>query len=85
VTVVERGHCMTTEKRKAAKAHRCDCGQGIPKGEHYLLHTGFPGHDALSNITGPRRMAECWRCACRYGRDHLLGRDLPPESAYQGR
>ncbi|MCW2601842.1 MAG: hypothetical protein JWM02_3671 [Frankiales bacterium] len=80
--LVERTHCATARKRKAAKAHHCECGKVIPKGEHYVLHTGFPGHDALSDIIAPMRMAECWRCACRAGRDYLLGADVPPESAY---
>lgn len=81
--LVERTHCATARKRKAAKPHRCEsCLQMIPKGEHYVLHTGFPGHDALSDLAAPMRMAECWRCACRYGRDYLLGRDLPPDAEW---
>lgn len=77
MTVVERGYCSTVTRRRAAKVHRCECGQGIPKGQVYLLHKGFPGHDALSNITAPVTMAECFRCAERYGRDYLLGPDAP--------
>lgn len=60
----------------ARKVHYCSCGHRIPAGHVYLSHVLFPGewHDG----PGPRRSAECSRCACRYGRELDLG-DMPYE------
>jgi len=58
-------------RRVARKVHWCGCGNRIAPGDVYLSHIAFPGHDALGyGVTGPQRLAECARCACRYGRSN---------------
>ena len=75
--IVEREHCLTTERLTARKTHYCATGSGsctgpICPGEVYLRHTAFPGHDAAA-ANRPESIAECAGCATRYGRGHLLG------------
>lgn len=66
---------VTKAIRKARKKHWCgSCDGQIQPGESYLTHTAFPSdevHYWVSQV--PMRIAECAKCASRYGRGDLLG------------
>jgi hypothetical protein len=64
-----------TRRRIARKIHVCpSCDRLIGRGEAYLVHTAFPGHDAgyADAVGHPVHIAECTGCATRYGRSGLL-------------
>jgi hypothetical protein len=68
--------CNTMRPRRARKT-RPACGGHCPPiqpGQMYIEHTEFPGGEAgYADTAGhPVRMAECRRCAERYGRGHLI-------------
>lgn len=68
---------MTTPVRRVArKGYRCDSCEGsiISRGDPYLEHTSFPGHDSgyATQAGHPVRMRECAWCAARYQRDYLI-------------
>lgn len=62
----------STRVRRARKYHPClgGCSGVIKPGEMYLAGIEFPGGDlGLADYAGhPVRLAECRRCAERYGR-----------------
>lgn len=64
-------------KVRRARATRPACGGRCPSikpGDLYIEWTEFPGGDAgYADAAGhPVRMAECRRCAERYGRGKLI-------------
>lgn len=67
---------MSTQLRRARKPHPCTgvCGGYIRAGEQYLAHTEFPGGEGgYADAAGhPVRLAECYACAVKYGREYLF-------------
>jgi hypothetical protein len=78
----------TTQLRRARKSHWCgSCGRSpIRPGDHYLMHTDFPGSDVgCADAAGhPVRLAECRSCAERYGRGALFPTSSAPVSSTPG-
>lgn len=64
------------QARTAVKLRRVSCCGGLIRpGERYLMHVEMPGGDAgyADSAGHPVQMAECGRCATRYGRGDQLG------------
>lgn len=74
---------MYTRRRTARKPHECGCGETVPPGDVYLVHTTYPGADSgFADAAGrPVRLKECAMCACRYGRDHQVEPMLVDQAA----
>ena len=64
----------TVRLRRARKHHKCPCERAIQPGEQYLEHKEFPGGKAgyADEAGHPVRVAECYRCAVRHGRESLF-------------